>query len=352
MINIPKEIKRSHTSATNIPSSYNSSMRTAHFLTPGKNLTLQDLKLSLLASVRIRLGVAATVLAERQWGVTIGDNPPSPINLLFIGKIGAASIEARAPIWIRAIEKAKASGAKIILDYTDHHLGFPSVMSPFYRDALPLVDVAVTPSSAMEKNLKDYWTGPINQIEDPFEVPILNPELINRSSNRLLWFGHRSNLQYLVNFISTESALSKTSKLLILTDSIGLQLLSTSKISNAWRQKIEMAEWSLSMMVSAARMCNGCIIPSDPKDPKKRGASSNRLITALALGLPTAADQLDSYTDFSDFFVDIRCEKAAHFFKNPAEYQKQVTEAQRTIIDQFTINSVSRKWAATIAAIS
>ena len=45
--------------------------------------------------------------------------------------------------------------------------------------------------------------------------------------------------------------------------------------------------------------------------------SANRLITALALGLPTAADNLESYKEFSEFYVDIRSEKFRAVMRDP-----------------------------------
>lgn len=67
-----------------------------------------------------------------------------------------------------------------------------------------------------------------------------------------------------------------------------------------------MAEWSIDTMREAAQQSDVCLIPSDTQDPRKMAVSANRLITALALGLPTAADRLESYAEFGEYFTDIR----------------------------------------------
>ena len=53
-----------------------------------------------------------------------------------------------------------------------------------------------------------------------------------------------------------------------------------------------------SAMINTAKFCNLCIIPSDPNDLKKAVVSSNRLITALALGLPTGLPILTNSQGF------------------------------------------------------
>ena len=86
------------------------------------------------------------------------------------------------------------------------------------------------------------------------------------------------------------------------------------------------------------------IIPSNPNDPKKAGVSSNRLITSLALGLPTAADKMDSYQEFNEFFTDIRSKEFGDLIDNPDIFHNQVIEAQNRIIPYFTKEAIGQKW--------
>ena len=59
--------------------------------------------------------------------------------------------------------------------------------------------------------------------------------------------------------------------------------------------EINVAPWSINDLIQAANISDFCILPTGYKDSKKVGASSNRLITALALGMPVLSDHLISY---------------------------------------------------------
>jgi hypothetical protein len=97
-------------------------------------------------------------------------------------------------------------------------------------------------------------------------------------------------------------------------------------------------------MIDASKVSHGCLIPSDLNDPRKSGASSNRLITAFALGLPVSADLLESYAPFSSYFHNIRKEPLSIFFKNFALYLEKVGIAQGTIIPMFSEGVIAQKW--------
>ena len=97
-------------------------------------------------------------------------------------------------------------------------------------------------------------------------------------------------------------------------------------------------------MLEAAKLCDACIIPSDTQDPNKSGASSNRLITALAMGLPTAADNLESYKEFSAFYVDIRSEKFRTMMVRPDSFNPMVVKAQEDIVPRFSFDDIKQAW--------
>jgi hypothetical protein len=102
-----------------------------------------------------------------------------------------------------------------------------------------------------------------------------------------------------------------------LSNKEGLEFLNKTPILIPKNLYIQTGIWSSEKMVSAAKLCDIAIIPSDPNDIKKSSVSSNRLITALALGLPTAADTMNSYKEFSNYFIDIRSKKFHDLLKIP-----------------------------------
>ena len=97
-------------------------------------------------------------------------------------------------------------------------------------------------------------------------------------------------------------------------------------------------------MINASKISHGCLIPSDVNDSIKSGASSNRLITAFALGLPVSAEVLESYAPFTDYFHDIRETPLSGFIKQLALYTKKVETAQGEVVPMFSQEVIAKKW--------
>ena len=102
--------------------------------------------------------------------------------------------------------------------------------------------------------------------------------------------------------------------------------------------------WSTNMLINEAQTSDICVIPSDKKDPKKQGAGHNRLITALALGMPVIATTLPAYAEFKDYFIDENDEKIKDVFKNPNVMKDKVLLAQKKIVPSFNKINISKKW--------
>jgi len=132
--------------------------------------------------------------------------------------------------------------------------------------------------------------------------------------------------------------------LFILTNEQGLVIFNQTKFNIDKNLSIQLGLWSIQAMINTSKVCDLIIIPSDPSDPKKAGVSSNRLITALALGLPTAASVMDSYKEYDQYFTDIDSEKFIELIDNPDKFHNQVLEAQDKIIPQFTQEAIGQKW--------
>jgi hypothetical protein len=74
------------------------------------------------------------------------------------------------------------------------------------------------------------------------------------------------------------------------------------------------------------------------------GASSNRLITALGLGLPTAADNLPSYQEFAEYYCGLYGNNFRDILDDPTKYRSRVTKAQIELIPRFSINKIEQDW--------
>jgi len=145
----------------------------------------------------------------------------------------------------------------------------------------------------------------------------------------LLWFGHATNTSYLVNYLQNNLLCDAGFRLITLSNGPGLEMLASHQQRLRSSIKLDLAEWSLQNMINASLVCHGCLIPSDLNDSRKAGASSNRLITAFALGLPVSADILESYAPFSDCFHNIRDTPLSEFIKQLASYAKKLSLPKR-----------------------
>ena len=318
-------------------------MTKIHWLIPYDNLTEEGIVNANLASIRMRLGAAILSSKQTNLGISFGQNIIDA-DFVVIGKIGATNNSLREDLWLNQIEQQKKLGKKIILDYTDDHLNFESPMTSFYERSLPYLNAAITSSPFLAYKLKQKIKCFTEIIPDAIEVPIFKPKIKENVSKNIFWFGHASNINYLIKFISKWRNLKQKTTLFILTNEQGVVIFNQTKFNIDKSLSIQLGLWSIQAMINTSKFCDLIIIPSDPSDPKKAGVSSNRLITALALGLPTAACVMESYKEYDQYFTDIDTEKFIELIDNPDKFHNQVWEAQDKIIPQFTQEAIGQKW--------
>lgn len=295
-----------------------------------------------LASVRLRAGAAAS--ATDCVKLSFGEICPNQSDVLVIGKIGANDISIREKKWLNQISKLKDAGAKIVLDYTDDHLSFPSAMTNFYVRALRLVDRCVTSSEVLRQSLTSKFDGDICVIDDAYEVPILPPRpMENTRDLNFLWFGHDTNLPYLIRFLQSVNTPSIGRSLFIQTTKTGKSLLEQSGLQHVSRLPFHLELWSSEAMIERAKLSHFCLIPSDKSCGRKRGASTNRLMTALALGLWPIVTVLPSYERFSKFFQNID-EVLGGKFTAEAGFTERIKTFQNRILPFYTMESTGGVW--------
>lgn len=315
-----------------------------HWLLPFKIDNLNQIKEVNLASVRLRLGTIIQNIHGSSLEISVGENIVNNPEVLVIGKLQSSNDQA-LKFWLSKIRLAKDNGAKIIIDYTDNHLfGNDSFYKSFYEELFSYADEAIVSSSFLKLQLRTKFNNPISIIEDAIEVSPIKPKKTKNSNPiNILWFGHASNIEYLIEFINNWN-LENTKVLYILSNEQGLSILNQVQFNVPKNLSIKIGIWSIDTMINAAGLCDLAIIPSDTNDPRKAGASSNRLITAIALGLPTAADMIDSYKEFDKYYVDIRSEKFTNLLENPNAFHSLILEAQEKIVSNFTKKAIGQKW--------
>ncbi len=156
-------------------------------------------------------------------------------------------------------------------------------------------------------------------------------------------------MSYLIDFLAAAS-LDEGIELWALSNQPGLQAIQQFMAAQGMQGRLGL--WTLDQMQAWAHECHACIIPSDPSDPRKAGASSNRLITALALGLPTAADLLASYLEFKPFFADIKSRELTALLARPADYQAALERARHEVVPAFDRRRVGARWLDLFESLS
>lgn len=318
-------------------------MTAIHWLAFAHLQTIDEIHTASLASVRLRAGALKTAIDPSLHSLTLGETIPADTAVCFIGKLGVFEAASRGRQWLAQLAALRARGGKLILDYTDDHLAFDSSMSAFYREAVSHANACVCSSALLATRLASAYSGRIEVIPDAIEIAPRPPGDRAHKPVSLLWFGHSSNLQYLVDFLPN---LERTFplNLLILTNPEGMQMLRGIQLPKPANLQVQGAVWSPSLMQAEASGCDVCIVPSDPDDPRKAGVSSNRLLTALALGLPTAADRLDSYIEYEDYFAPIRSPRFDDMLANPTGWRDTVLAAQAGPIRTHSLTALGPRW--------
>lgn len=313
-----------------------------HWLLP-LELTLKQLHATNLASVRLRAAVAADAFHNCNIALSTGGNMSDFCRVVIVGKIGADNVEIRSRSWMAGIANAKKRGAIIVIDYTDHHLGQQSTMQEFYRRSFEYADIVIVPSRAMRDNLQAFWRGQIAVIPDAIEYKVRAPLRRGGELSTALWFGHPSNLEYLVQFLQYASLEMVLKALVICTDARGINWIQSNP-KYFGRLHITPALWTVQALEKLSCKCDLALLPTGLNDPRKSGASENRLITAIALGLPVVTHSLSSYEPYRKYYSDINGDDYMAVIKNPSGMHNLVLEAQKQIIPKYYPSTVGLAW--------
>ena len=315
-----------------------------HWLSPYTYEDPRQVYQSPLASLRLRAGPLVSV-TDSNLTVSVGEKIPGHTNVCIVGKIGAHDIEQRKTEWLKVIFNLDCP---VVLDYTDDHIQHQTVMSDFYRIALERVDQVVCSSHQLQKSISTVYSKKICVVEDAVEYLPLPPKSAPNKTRRLLWFGHHSNIAALQRFLHTFHP-PMPLEVLVLSTQQGCQMLQSSPQSQRPSVRLLFKLWSIEEMPKAAAQCDACIIPVDDSSPAKKGASSNRLLTALTLGLPTFVDLIPSYLPFRDFVTDLQSPQRDQLIMDPQSDQSQIELAQRYIAMNYSFQSLGQKWQNTLA---
>ncbi len=327
----------------------NNLISNVQWLVPIENCTIELAEKSNLASIRLRCALSAVEYKKMGFNVSFSDGFGSDFpDVLLVGKIDNITDKTRLERWIGYIDKCKSNGKIIIIDYTDHHLASEGANRVFYKNVLEKATIVTCSSRKLSEHLQVAGIFNVKVICDPIEVTIKSPKIKHNRIARALWFGHSTNLPYLFDFLTKLNGCSSPLEIVALTNAYPLQDSLIAELEKLIPSHISVnfIQWSLENLEQCASICDFAIIPAGFNHDRKSGASSNRLLTSLALGLPTLADPLDSYTEFNQYFEILNVKNLESYTNNSLlhTYEK-ITEFTEIILGKFTKNSISQQWA-------
>jgi hypothetical protein len=250
----------------------------------------------------------------------------------------------RWAFWLDKIKLLSKRKGKLILDYTDNHFVNSGIVGDFYRKIKPKVHALVLPSERMKKNIADTWKGKTYIIPEPVEVDFIKPGNRQLQESTALWFGHVTNLGWLLEFVMNGLHQAPPRHLIILVNNHPEAAIKEAAKKAPKGMKITLAKWSVKAMIQAAKISHYVLIPSNKDDPRKSGVSPGRLLTSLALGLPVIASPLDSYMPFNEFFSIIGTNEGVETMKNPLGQDNKIIKAQELIKQKYTVEAIESEW--------
>ena len=216
---------------------------------------------------------------------------------------------------LAVLARLKSRGIPLICTYSNHVKHTNKANKELHLDFLKLADHVVFPCNAI-KNKCLEWVPEIKDysvILDPWQVSSAPFRKRKTKEIDALWFGHRSNLCFLVSLLQDlkKSAEIKNKKinLTILTNEWGLNRYSEilEKIHDENVLNIKKVKWNDDeqpmQLEQELRNSAFCLLPSNPENSNKAYASHNRLVDSVRAGCIAIASPLESYLELSKIAI-------------------------------------------------
>lgn len=281
---------------------------------------------------------------------------------------------------IRAARQLQAAGIPIIVDVCDFHFFPGEPRGETVRELMAVADVVTCNSREMATMVKEAVPDcpRVVVVPDPVEqqrkAPSSPPDLsaVKKLSRarallgrlagraqdavvRLLWFGHPSNMEYLLRHLKPISLLAQRVRCR-LTLCTGDHPQLASRLAAARKEAgdvldIRFLEWSMQTIGQALLDADMVVIPGDPSDPVKRAAGNNRLIEAIWAGRFVVANALPSYREFSDLaWIGSDLQEGITWALNfPEEARKRIEGGQRKIEQEYTQDRIGQRWLTVLS---
>ena len=252
--------------------------------------------------------------------------------------------------WLDAIRDVKAQGMSLVIDVCDYPFRSDKGAVPaFYKEAMALADAVVVNSVRMAEQMTPHFRKPVTVVEDAVLGAAAAVRFAPAGQLKLLWFGHPSNLRFLEPWINALIRQGpKPCRLTVVTqDGWGAREAAVSLTRQcAPAFELVFVEWSLEATRRELAQCDLAILPSDPDDPRKSGASANRLAEVLQAGRFAVASPLHSYLPFSDVaWVGANLLDGLQWaLANPQAVVERIGRGQSLVREKYAMDAIGRQW--------
>jgi hypothetical protein len=253
-------------------------------------------------------------------------------------------------LWLDACVAARSSGCRLVIDICDYPFKKAPAVQEFYSQVLKICDAVVVNSERMAELMAPHTAHRPQVIEDAILGSMGEPAFAPETKLELLWFGHPTNLPYLDASIEAlaQFALRRRCRLTVVTEhsvdiTRGIQAIN-AHFAPAFDARL--IPWSLETLRGALHECDIVVIPSDPADALKAGASANRIAEASNAGRFPVASPLPSYLPFAeaawlgqDLVAGIKWALA-----NRGEVLARIRRGQALVAERFAADKIGRQW--------
>jgi glycosyltransferase involved in cell wall biosynthesis len=252
--------------------------------------------------------------------------------------------------WLDACFGAKGSGCRLVIDICDYPFKKPPPVPAFYSEALKICDAVIVNSGRMAELMAPHTAHRPLVIEDAILGSMGEPAFAPGGRVELLWFGHPSNLHFLRRCLDSLIAIGaqRRSRLTVVTmegyGAEGLAQEIETRFAPAFEARF--IPWSLEALRAALRECDIVLIPSDPADSLKAGASANRIAEALNAGRFPVASPLPSYLAFADaaWLGQDLAQGIEWALANRDEVLSRIRRGQALVAEKFAADRIGRQW--------
>lgn len=252
--------------------------------------------------------------------------------------------------WLAACREAKRGGARLVIDICDYPFEKPPTVQAFYAGILDICDAVIVNTERMAELMAPHVRHRPSVIEDAILGDAAQAAFAPADRVRLLWFGHPTNLPYLDAALDDlgRYAAGRSCELTVVTVDVPdvTSWIATTHRHFAPALEVRFIPWSLQSTRDALRDCDVVLIPSDPSDRLKAGASANRIAETLNAGRFPVASPLPSYLDFSEaaWLGQDLVQGIEWALANPGEVLSRIRRGQALVAERFAVDRVGREW--------